>query len=167
MKKTKTYNVLCIALFVLTLQLINGSSAATPPPPNGNSSTTCNRACGGISIPFPFGIGKDCYLNGWYEVVCNTISSGLSDTTVPILSRINREVVNISLPDGNKPYGVVHIKGPLTSLGCSGNSSTSSQGLQKSSPDLNVTGKGRPIFFHRREPPRGGRLRYKGVDDGY
>ncbi|XP_010476713.1 PREDICTED: wall-associated receptor kinase-like 6 [Camelina sativa] len=130
---------------VLTLQLINGSSAATPPPPNGNSSTTCNRACGGISIPFPFGIGKDCYLNGWYEVVCDTnISSGLSTTNVPFLSRINREVVNISLPDGNKPYGVVHIKGPLTSLGCS---VSSSQGLKKSSPDLNVTGKGSPYFF--------------------
>ncbi|KAL1221391.1 Wall-associated receptor kinase-like 5 [Cardamine amara subsp. amara] len=143
MKKTKTYNVLCIAVFVLTLQLINGSSSApTPPPPYGNSSISCNRACGGISIPFPFGIGKDCYLNGWYEVVCNATTS---ETTVPFLTRINREVVNISLPDGNKPYGVVHIKGPVTSLGCS--SSSNGQVPEKSSPDLNVTGKGSPYFF--------------------
>ncbi|CAL9215194.1 unnamed protein product [Arabidopsis halleri] len=147
MKKTKTYNVLCIAaLSVLTLQLINGSSsAATPPPPDGNSSTSCNRACGGVSIPFPFGIGKDCYLNGWYKVVCNTTTSGSSGTTVPFLSRINSEVVNISLPDGNKPYGVVHIKGPLTSLGCS--SSSTSQVSEMSLPNLNVTGRGSPYFL--------------------
>ncbi|CAA0209946.1 unnamed protein product [Arabidopsis thaliana] len=145
MKKTKTYQVFCIAaLSVLTLQLINGSSAATPPPPNSNSSTSCNRACGGVSIPFPFGIGKDCYLNGWYEVICNTSTSGSSGTTVPFLSRINSEVVNISLPDGKKLYGVVHIKGPVTSLGCS-SSSSSSQVSEMSLP--NLTGRGSPYFL--------------------
>ncbi|KAL1221388.1 Wall-associated receptor kinase-like 5 [Cardamine amara subsp. amara] len=134
--KTKYYSFLCIVVSVLTL-LINDSSAA-----NSNSSTSCNRTCGGISIPFPFGIGgKDCYLNDWYEVVCNTTTSGSSGTTVPFLSRINREVVNISLPDGYDSYGVVHIKGPVTSLGCSSN------GPQKSLPDLNVTGKGSPYFL--------------------
>ncbi|CAH8321385.1 unnamed protein product [Eruca vesicaria subsp. sativa] len=134
--KTEYYNFLCIAVSVLTLQLINGSSSSTPPPPlpDVNSSASCIRTCGEISIPFPFGISeKDCYLNNWYEVICNT--------TVPFLSRINTEVVNISLPDGNKPYGVVHIKGPVTSLGCS------SQELEKSTQDLNVTGKGSPYFL--------------------
>ncbi|XP_056843328.1 wall-associated receptor kinase-like 6 [Raphanus sativus] len=134
--KIASYNFLCVTVYVLTLQLINGSSLAATPPtrPNGNSSTSCIRTCGGISILFPFGIGeKDCYLNNWYEVVCNT--------TVPFLSRINIEVVNISLPDINTPYGVVHIKGPVTSLGCS------SQGLEKSPRVLNVTGRGSPYFL--------------------
>ncbi|CAH8252490.1 unnamed protein product [Arabidopsis lyrata] len=118
--------------------------AATPP--TSNTSTSCNRTCGGISIPFPFGIGgKDCYLNNWYEVVCNTTTSGSSSTTVPLLSRINKEVVNIYLPDGYpEPYGVVHIKGPVTSLGCSSNTS---QVPQKSLSGLNVTGKGSPYFL--------------------
>ncbi|CAA7026033.1 unnamed protein product [Microthlaspi erraticum] len=142
--KTESYNFLCIIVSVLTLQLINGSSAATPPPPpDRNSSTSCNRICGGISIPFPFGIGeKECYLNNWYEVVCNK-STSRSDKNIPFLSRINMEVVNLSLPepDDNKPYGVVHIKGPVTSLGCS------SQVPEKSSPDLNVTGRGSPYFL--------------------
>lgn len=140
--KTKIYRFLCIVVPVLTL-FMNGSLAATPPPPKSNSSASCNRSCGGVSIPFPFGIGgKDCYLNGWYEVTCNTTTSE-SSTTVPFLSMINREVVNISLPD-YVPYGVVHIKGPVTSLGCSSNTS---QGPQKSLPDLNVTGRGSPYFL--------------------
>ncbi|KAG2323868.1 hypothetical protein Bca52824_006596 [Brassica carinata] len=106
---TKTYNILCIIASVLTL-LISNSSAATPP--NSNSSSSCSRTCGGISIPFPFGIGgKDCYLNNWYEVVCNSTSG--SGITVPFLSRLNMEVVNIILPD-YQPYGVVHVKGPVT-----------------------------------------------------
>ncbi|VVA91508.1 unnamed protein product [Arabis nemorensis] len=137
--KTKTYKFLCLIASVLTL-LMNGSSAATPP--NSNSSTTCTRTCGGISIPFPFGIGgKDCYLNSWYEVVCNSTSG--SDRNAPFLSRINMEVVNISLPVFN-PYGLVQIRGPVTSLGCSSNSS---QELKKSLPDLNVTSSGSPYFI--------------------
>ncbi|KAL0799648.1 hypothetical protein Bca101_054823 [Brassica carinata] len=140
--KTKTYNFICIVASVILTLLVNDSSAATTQ--NGNSSTSCNKTCGGVSIPYPFGIGgKTCYLNNWYEVVCNTTTSG---TTVPFLSRINAEVVNVSLPDGSreKPYGVVLIKGPVTSLDCSSNTS---QGLQKSLPDLNVTGKGSPYFI--------------------
>ncbi|XP_010497671.1 PREDICTED: wall-associated receptor kinase-like 3 [Camelina sativa] len=137
--KTKTYCFLCIVVSFLPL-LMNGSLAATPS--TSNSSTPCNRTCGGISIPFPFGIGgKDCYLNNWYEVVCNTTTPGSSGTTVPFLSRMNREVVNISLSDGYEPHGLVHIKGPVTSLGCS------SQGPQKSLSGLNVTGKGSPYFL--------------------
>ncbi|ESQ35198.1 hypothetical protein EUTSA_v10006943mg [Eutrema salsugineum] len=135
---------LCILVSVLTL-LNNGSSEAASTP-NSNPPSSCNKTCGGISIPFPFGIGgKDCYLNGWYEVVCNTSTSGSSGKTVPFLSRINREVVNISLSDGDKPYGLVHIKGPVTSLDCSSNSSQ--ELLEKSSPDLNVTGRGSPYFL--------------------
>ncbi|KAF2590790.1 hypothetical protein F2Q70_00041638 [Brassica cretica] len=47
--KRKTYNFICILASALTL-LINGSSAATSQ--NGNSPTSCNKTCGGVSIPF-------------------------------------------------------------------------------------------------------------------
>lgn len=129
--KTETHNLQCILLVISVLSLfINGISSARKPP------DLCNRVCGGISIPFPFGIGgKDCYLNPWYEVVCNTT------TSVPFLSRINRELVNISLPN-NYEDGVVHIKGPLTSSGCS---TGTSQPLTP--PPLNVAGQGSPFFF--------------------
>ncbi|XP_023646024.1 LOW QUALITY PROTEIN: wall-associated receptor kinase-like 1 [Capsella rubella] len=138
--RTKTYNFQCIIASVFTL-LISSSSAATPP--NKNSSTSCNRTCGGISIPFPFGIGKDCYLNSWYEVVCNSTTSG-SRTNVPFLTRINREVVNISLPEIFDQHGLVYIKNHVTSLGCSTNIS---QGSQKSLQSFNVTGQGSPYFL--------------------
>ncbi|CAH2037403.1 unnamed protein product [Thlaspi arvense] len=131
--KTETHNLLCVVLLISVLSLfINGATSARKPP------DPCNRVCGGISIPFPFGVGgKDCYLNPWYEVVCNSPS-------VPFLSRINRELVNISLPDAQEyySYGVVHIKGPVTSSGCS---TGTSQPLTP--PPLNVAGKGSPYFL--------------------
>ncbi|KAF8064809.1 hypothetical protein N665_1166s0021 [Sinapis alba] len=137
---TKTHNILCIIIASVLTLFISNSSAATPP--NSNSSSSCSRTCGGISIPFPFGIGgKDCYLNNWYELVCNsTPGSGI---TVPFLSKINMEVVNIVLPD-YQPYGVVHVKGPVTSLGCFSNTT---QEVKHSLPNLNVTGKGSPYFI--------------------
>ncbi|CAH8321456.1 unnamed protein product [Eruca vesicaria subsp. sativa] len=128
--KTETYDLVCLTL-VISLFIHGVSSARKPQDP-------CNRLCGGLSIPFPFGIGgKDCYLNPWYEVVCNSNS-------VPFLSKINRELVKISLPNDRDyySYGVVHIKGPITSSGCSNGTS---QPLTP--PPLNVAGQGSPYFF--------------------
>ncbi|KAJ4890045.1 wall associated kinase-like 4 [Raphanus sativus] len=82
--KTETQNLLCVIILVTSLFIDGVSSSRKPPDP-------CNRVCGGLSIPFPFGIGKDCYLNPWYEVVCDSSS-------VPFLSRINRELTRI--PEG-------------------------------------------------------------------
>ncbi|KAG7659008.1 Wall-associated receptor kinase galacturonan-binding domain [Arabidopsis suecica] len=84
----------------------------------------CQPDCGGIKIPYPFGMGKGCYLEKWYEITCNTSTSG---KLVPYLSVINKEVVGISLPTEVKdsssfyPYQSVSIKNPITSKECSSN----------------------------------------------
>ncbi|RID75334.1 hypothetical protein BRARA_B02383 [Brassica rapa] len=83
------------------------------------SSSLCNSFCGGISIPFPFGIGpKHCYFNDWYKVVCNTTTT--TSLSTPFLSKINRELMSITLQKTiDSTQGVFHIKSPVTSSGCS------------------------------------------------
>lgn len=99
---------------------------------------SCPSRCGGIDIPYPFGIGKGCYLNKWYEIICDHHNNSLSVSgkLVPVLSIIGKEVVNISFPsqlrtyDSDRvPYGTVRIKNQITSKGCSSNEQEESTSL--------------------------------------
>ncbi|KAJ0024759.1 hypothetical protein Pint_06957 [Pistacia integerrima] len=70
---------------VLLLSLpINTSVAAFPIAKLG-----CTPSCGNVSIPFPFGIEEDCYLEDDFAIDCN------SDK--PFLRNLNLEVLDISL----------------------------------------------------------------------
>ncbi|KAK1566853.1 hypothetical protein Q3G72_004899 [Acer saccharum] len=57
------------------------------------SKPNCPSSCGNVSIPFPFGIGSNCYLNDSFAVDCKF------DHHKPFLRSINLEVLNITLPD--------------------------------------------------------------------
>ncbi|KAM0038701.1 putative wall-associated receptor kinase, galacturonan-binding domain-containing protein [Helianthus debilis subsp. tardiflorus] len=52
----------------------------------------CDDTCGGVTIPYPFGIGATCSVNQWYAIDCNS--------STPYLSAFNHmEVVNVRLED--------------------------------------------------------------------
>ncbi|KAK2664901.1 hypothetical protein Ddye_003475 [Dipteronia dyeriana] len=57
------------------------------------SKPGCQARCGEVPIPFPFGIGVDCYLHPWYEVNCS------SNYRLFLIS-FNLEVLNISIEEG-------------------------------------------------------------------
>ncbi|RVX18099.1 Wall-associated receptor kinase-like 8 [Vitis vinifera] len=56
---------LLLQLIIFILCLTRASSAAPSLAQPG-----CNDACGSVSIPYPFGVGKDCYLNEWFSINC-------------------------------------------------------------------------------------------------
>ncbi|KAJ9677116.1 hypothetical protein PVL29_022223 [Vitis rotundifolia] len=73
----------------------------------------CVAHCGNVSIPYPFGIGKDCYFNDYFSINCNDSST----PPKPFLnhSKLNLELLNVSLE-----YKTVMVNSPITPL-CGGN----------------------------------------------
>ena len=71
---------------------LNAASLAKP---------SCQAYCGNISIPYPFGIGADCYYDDWYAISCKE--------NFDFLRIFNLEVLEISL------QGTVRINHPIFS----------------------------------------------------
>ncbi|KAK3405204.1 hypothetical protein EUGRSUZ_K01465 [Eucalyptus grandis] len=101
------FRILVLLVF-LTMQ---ASGAAA-----GLARPNCVETCGNVSIPFPFGIGAGCFLDPWYEIVCQNRS-------VPILNKIGLRVLNISLPNYREFVdGMISVSLPLiySSASCGG-----------------------------------------------
>ena len=74
--------------------------------PAGLAKPNCSDHCGNITIPYPFGIGKYCYMTESFDVECN-------ETSKPpraFLRSIKMELVNITLGRG------AVVKGPVISV---------------------------------------------------
>ncbi|XP_031270069.1 wall-associated receptor kinase-like 1 [Pistacia vera] len=69
---------LIVAIFILGS---DDSVAATKP--------QCQRKCGNVSIPYPFGIGEHCCINAWFEITCQN--------HIPVLQVYQMKVLNISV----------------------------------------------------------------------
>ncbi|KAL9231976.1 hypothetical protein vseg_007130 [Gypsophila vaccaria] len=88
------YTTLLIHLMLLILPIV--ASITTPRSRPGVPITRpgCPETCinSTVKIPFPFGIGKNCYYSPWYEIVCNNSFTPRK----PYLRKFTLEVINVS-----------------------------------------------------------------------
>ncbi|MFS8018891.1 hypothetical protein Hanom_Chr15g01397431 [Helianthus anomalus] len=112
----------------------------------GYAKPGCNETSGNLRIPYPFGIGPNCFLNGWYAVDCVSSKPYLSSLKhLPLLGiDLNKQMVlvNVSLTSkcqdsvwnstqilnlGDSPFLFSMIHNKFTIQGC-GTAATSSHG---------------------------------------
>ncbi|KAK7332454.1 hypothetical protein VNO80_29206 [Phaseolus coccineus] len=109
--------------------------------PEGKSG--CDWECGGISIPFLFGMkSSECYAGKWFEIECRNSSKTFTDnfvsiksTHTPYLKSIGLEVVTISVDEP-----MVEIKHPIYRSNCG----------SKDSPPVNLSLEGSPFVYFQK-----------------
>lgn len=88
-------STICPAAAVLATTLLvllrSPALVAVEPAAGATGSTNCTRSCGGVSVPYPFGVEPGCYLAG-FNLTCWHGELFLGDGTVPVL--------DISIPNG-------------------------------------------------------------------
>ncbi|XP_068314014.1 wall-associated receptor kinase-like 8 [Pyrus communis] len=104
MSKQKVLLQLIILLMVIEVLLAAATSAQTqltspplpspPPPGEVEVKLGCQDKCGNVSIPYPFGTKKGCYLNEDFLITCNSTHY---DPPNPFLRKSNIIVTNISV----------------------------------------------------------------------
>ncbi|KMT14738.1 hypothetical protein BVRB_4g075040 [Beta vulgaris subsp. vulgaris] len=59
----------------------------------------CPDKCGNVTIPYPFGIGSNCYYNEWYEITCDSSNSLLTKFSLQALEiSIGSSTMSVNAP---------------------------------------------------------------------
>ncbi|KAH1081582.1 hypothetical protein J1N35_021343 [Gossypium stocksii] len=114
-------------VLLLTKVALASNSTAIP-----IAKPRCNDTCGQVRVPYPFGIGPNCYGDSLFEVLCNET---LSPPTT-LLKKINMEVLNFSYVPEYSSIEFVRVKSPVISKNCS---------RRETEQRVNLTGS--PFFY--------------------
>ncbi|KAJ3684060.1 hypothetical protein LUZ61_013224 [Rhynchospora tenuis] len=95
-----------VAFCHLLLLVLASESANVTTYPFSIAMPGCPNNCGGVPIPYPFGIGPGCYLSEDFEVSCNATNDSIS---TPYIGR-NVVILDISLS-----LGRARINSPISS----------------------------------------------------
>ncbi|XP_021734404.1 wall-associated receptor kinase-like 8 [Chenopodium quinoa] len=127
--------------------LVGTNTVITPKNMLTTTNTTkpgCQRKCGNLTIPYPFGIGQNCYLQGSFGIICNTSYNpprafpvipysdfdilDITETqimirTTIIASRCQNSQGNVTFETGNldmwgSPFTISNTANKLTVIGC-------------------------------------------------
>ena len=86
--------------FLLLLAVAYGLAEGAPPLAKPN----CRDSCGKVSIPYPFGIGSNCFMDKTYEIVCNESGVAAAAMAFLVLPSIRVEVLEIRITDPYNSY---------------------------------------------------------------
>ena len=129
--------------FLLLLAVAYGLAEGALPMAKHN----CPDRCGNVSIPYPFGIGSNCFMDKTYEIVCNESGVAAAAMAFLVLPSIRVEVLEIRITDPENSYvdssfvpGLIRVKMPIISSNCKNKSSVAGSGGV-----LDISGT--PFFF--------------------
>ncbi|XAR59631.1 hypothetical protein NMG60_11015538 [Bertholletia excelsa] len=110
----QAYNLSCLRMLLvmvlMTKVLLVRVKALLPV-----AKDNCQNMCGGVLIPFPFGMGEGCFINSWFEVECRYYlrADGYGPSWTPFLRTLNVEIHTISLEDRK-----VRVRSPIMTWNC-------------------------------------------------
>ncbi|XP_008229606.1 PREDICTED: wall-associated receptor kinase-like 22 [Prunus mume] len=109
-----------LQLFEVVLLLWKISTALAQSPALAKSG--CQSQCGNVTIPYPFGIGANCYVDEWFSISCNETFN----PPKPFLNSTKLEVLEVSTE-----LGIVRVNFPVNST-CGDRSSANVMSMEGS-----------------------------------